>query len=83
MSPADELTTLRAQVSEMTGERDRLKRCLLPVWMTMCESELVGEPMPDSFVVLHFMGSGASDQVTAGEVRAALKTASTSQDSGT
>ena len=49
-----------------------LSRCLLPVHMGMAQAELVGEPMTDSTVVLHFMGSGASDQVTAGEVRKAL-----------
>jgi hypothetical protein len=52
-----------------------LSRCLLPVHMSMAQHELVDEPLPDSAVVLHFMGSGASDQVTAGEVRMALAAA--------
>ena len=51
----------------------QLRRCLLPVWMGIAECELVGEPLADSAVVLSFMGSGASDRVTAGEVREALK----------
>ena len=50
----------------------RLRRCLLPVQMLMAQAECVDEPLSDSAVVLSFMGSGASDQVTAGEVRAAL-----------
>jgi len=49
-----------------------LSRCLLPVSMSLAQCELVDEPVPDGAVVLHFMGSGASDQVTAGEVRAAI-----------
>lgn len=50
-----------------------LRRCLLPLEMAFAEAEMVGEPIADDAVVLHFMGSGASDQVTAGEIRKALQ----------
>lgn len=56
----------------LRAENDRLRRCLLPVWLGMAEAEMVGEPLSDDAVVLSFMGSGASDRVTAGEIRAAL-----------
>lgn len=36
------------------------------------ESELAGEPIPDDAVVLHFMGYGASHQVTAADLRQAF-----------
>lgn len=49
-----------------------LARLMLPVQMAIAEAELVNEPHDDDVVVMHFMGSGASDQVTAGEVRKAL-----------
>jgi hypothetical protein len=63
---------LRATIARMEVENGRLRRCLLPIHMGLAEAELSGEPVGDSVVVLSFMGSGASDQVTAGEVRAAL-----------
>lgn len=46
----------------------------LSLWWTMieAEAELVGETVADDAPILHFMGSGASHQVTAGEIRAAL-----------
>ena len=67
-----EISDLRFRLDAVERERDALRRCLLPVWMGMAEHECVGEHLPDSAVVLSFMGSGASDQVTAGEIRAAL-----------
>lgn len=46
----------------------------LRLWWVMVagEAELAGEPIPDSVVVLHFMGSGASHQVTAADMRQAF-----------
>lgn len=52
-----------------------LARLMLPVVMSMAEAELVDEPVADDDVMLHFMGSGASDQVTAGQVNRALAAA--------
>lgn len=54
-----------------------LKRLMLPAFMSLAEAELVDEPVPDEAVVYHFMGSGASDSVTAGEFRKVLKAANT------
>jgi len=54
------------------SEIGALLRCLLPFQMAMAESELLGEAVPDNQIIIHFSGSGASDQVTAGMLRAAL-----------
>lgn len=62
---------------ELVGAISKLGRVLLPIDLGLAQAELVGEPVPDSAVVLHFMGSGASDQVTAGEYRAAIAAATT------
>lgn len=61
-----------AAIRNLVAEREGLRRCLLPVQMTLLERDLSGDPVPDNDVVLSFMGAGASDQVTAGEIRAAL-----------
>jgi hypothetical protein len=61
-----------AEVEALRAENERLRRCLMPVMMMMAQAECIDEPLPDDAVVLSFMGSGASDQVTAGEIRAAL-----------
>ena len=47
----------------------------LRVWWAMHEAqwELCDETPADDVVVLHFMGSGASTTVTAGQMRAALE----------
>jgi heptaprenylglyceryl phosphate synthase len=66
-------TTAAATIRAAMGEVEQLQRCLLPVWMTIAEHEMAGEPLADDVRVLSFMGSGASDFVTAGEVRAAIK----------
>jgi len=45
------------------------------LWWVMIEAEreLNGEDrIPDDAVILHFMGSGASHQVTAAQIRAAI-----------
>lgn len=49
----------------------------LRVWWAMHEAqwELCEETPADDVVILHFMGSGASTMVTAGEMRAALSKA--------
>jgi hypothetical protein len=65
--------TVAAEVERLRKQVSDLSRCLLPVWMGMAEMEMVdGKPPADDAVVLNFMGSGASDRVTAGEVRKAL-----------
>lgn len=63
-----------AKVERLLIENEQLRRCLLPVWMGIAQADAIGEPIPDDTVVLRFMGSGASDQVTAGEIRAVLQT---------
>ncbi|GAB1839163.1 hypothetical protein MyNCGM121_59570 [Achromobacter xylosoxidans] len=47
----------------------------LRVWWAMVEAhaELADEPIGDEDPILHFMGSGASHQVTAGDIRGALQ----------
>lgn len=49
----------------------------LSLWWTMieAEAELIGKPIKDDRPILSFMGSGASHQVTAGDIRAALASA--------
>lgn len=68
----NESATLSARVETLEADNGKLRRCLLPVQMVLAQAECVDDPLPDSAVVLSFMGSGASDQVTAGEVRQAL-----------
>lgn len=43
-------------------------------WWAMhsAQEELAGEPIPDSATIFHFMGSGASTTVTAGQINAML-----------
>lgn len=43
-------------------------------WWAMVEAqqELLGNAIPDKEIALHFMGSGASTSVTAGQIRAML-----------
>jgi hypothetical protein len=79
---ASEIATLNTRIESMAGDIARLRealdkmgRCLLPVHMGLMQAVCVGDPLPDQAVVLSFMGSGASDQVTAGEVREALDAA--------
>lgn len=62
-------------VGRLVAAVEQLARCLLPVHMTLVERDLIEEPVADDAVVLSFMGSGASDRVTAGEVRSALAAA--------
>lgn len=54
------------------AEIEALLRCFLPFQMAMAESALLGDDVHDDQVVIHFSGSGASDFVTAGMLRAAL-----------
>lgn len=44
------------------------------MWWAMFEAqeELAGTPIADDIVIFHFMGSGASTMVTAGQIRAML-----------
>jgi hypothetical protein len=63
------LTTERARRERAEGA---LHRCLLPLQMEMAYRDLAGDPIPDEAVVLAFMGGGASDEVTAGDIRRAL-----------
>lgn len=61
----------QATINELVEAMHGLRRIMLPMHMTMAEAECVDEPIPDDAVFLSFMGSGASDQVTAGEFRRA------------
>lgn len=65
---------LLAELDAARAEVARLRRCLLPVSMSLAYAELAkGEPVADDAVVLSFNGGGGSDFVTAGEIRAALE----------
>jgi len=68
----DMLVWQRKRIAELEGRESRLRRCLLPIQMAMAEMELVDGPVADDTVLLSHSGSGCSDQVTAGMVRAAL-----------
>jgi len=72
---AARITALEAREAELVGALGKLQRVLLPVEMTLAQQECIDEPVPDSAVILSFMGSGASDSVTAGEYREAINTA--------
>lgn len=61
---------LTRQLAEVREALAAINRVLLPIDMQFAQAECIDEPIPDEAVVLHFMGSGASDQVTAGEYRA-------------
>lgn len=62
-------------VEELVGAVQSLGRCLLPIQMEMAQAEMVGDPIPDNAPFISFMGSGASDFVTAGELRRAMEKA--------
>jgi hypothetical protein len=68
----------REQLDRLREALSKVSRLILPVTMTMAQEELAGEPIPDNEVVLHFMGSGASDQVTAGMIREAMNASASS-----
>lgn len=68
---AEAATTITELVSALEG----MLRIVLPVEMGLAQAECVDEPVPDDKTVLSFMGSGASDRVTAGEYRAAVSDA--------
>ncbi|CAN5950506.1 unnamed protein product [Sphagnum jensenii] len=59
-------------IRAILAKNAKLRRCLLPVVMGIAEMELSGEPLADDAVVLTFMGSGASDRVTARDIREAF-----------
>jgi len=74
------LSKLRAEGVQAGDERTAQRNdgfSSLSLWWTMieAEAELVGEPIKDDAPILSFMGCGASHQVTAGEIRAALASA--------
>ena len=52
---------------------EKLKEYVEPfaIFLAMIEAhcELIGETLPDSDVIAHFMGSGASMQLTIGHLR--------------
>lgn len=67
------ITRLIDAVETLRRENERLRRCLVPVTMHLAQLELErGLEAPDDMIVLYFMGSGASDQVTVKEIREAL-----------
>jgi hypothetical protein len=47
----------------------KFRRLLNPVWMSLAEMAMVGEPLSDDYKLFTFMGSGASDMSTVGEFR--------------
>lgn len=61
---------------EQTGKTETREAGMaaLRTWWAMHEAqwELCEETPADDAVILHFMGSGASTMVTAGQIRAAL-----------
>ena len=74
-SPSAILELIAQRAALVEAVRD-LARCLLPVHMSLMEREMVGDPVQPAAVVLSFMGSGASDSVTAREITDALDAAS-------
>jgi len=62
-----------ARIAALEAKNAELRRCLLPIEMGFAEAECIDEVISDDAVVMSFMGSGASDQVTAGMIRQALK----------
>lgn len=73
---ATTIETQYARLVEARGVVNGLARLLLPIHMTLAQEELANDaPVPDAVAVLHFMGSGASDIVSAGEFRAATNAA--------
>ena len=70
-------TQSQATIDELVGALRGMLRIVLPIDMGLAQAECVDEPVADDKVVLSFMGSGASDRVTAGEYRAAVSDART------
>lgn len=64
-----------ARIAALEGAVTALCRVLGPVGMTLAERECIDEPLPREAVILSFMGSGASDQVTVGEYEDAMREA--------
>jgi hypothetical protein len=58
-------------VAKLVEVIDKLRRVMFPIFLTIKQEELAEQPMKDSDVILHFMGSGMSDTVTVGEFMAA------------
>lgn len=71
VAAVNNLPALLARIEALEKALEKLDRILLPIVMTLAQRELVNNPVPDDAIILHFMGSGASDQVTAGEFREA------------
>jgi len=51
---------------------ERFRRLLLPVYMGVSETAMMGEPIPDEARVFTFAGSGASDFTYMAEFRALM-----------
>jgi hypothetical protein len=67
---------VRQLIGEIRRQREHLGlfyRSLNPVWMTFAEREMIEEPIPPEAMLFTFMGSGASDNTTAGDFLAAWK----------
>ncbi|GEM_PF-2647563 len=71
------LSKLRDPVADERAHHRNDGFSSLSLWWTMieAEAELIGEPIKDDRPILSFMGSGASHQVTARDIRAALASA--------
>ena len=73
--------------AEQAVREDRAERmndgyASLRLWWAMVEadSEFIGKRIPDDATILHFMGNGASHQVTARDIRNALSCVSHPQE---
>jgi hypothetical protein len=69
--PWEATARLIAAAPELFEALVGISRVLLPINMILAQAECVDEPLADDAVLLSFMGSGASDHVTAGEYRVA------------
>lgn len=70
-----EAAELKTRVEAAHAAVNALCRVLGPVGMTLAQQECIGEPLPREAVILSFMGSGASDNVTVGELEDAMELA--------
>ena len=77
---AQRLKAAGEALTALAEANEQAMRVMLPLIMQMAEAELVHAPLADADVVLTFSGSGCSDTVTAGELRAALAACDAAED---
>jgi len=61
------------EVEELQQQIAAFKRFTLPLFMSLAEREIAGDPVPDDAILFSFMGSGASDQTTVAHFKKALR----------